>query len=75
MSEKNYFDETPAARLRSWILAQMMRGAGYGAILVFGTMLLIYVIYLFGLLLPPESKTAPPPMGFVIEAPAATRTA
>lgn len=75
MSEKNYFEETPAARLRSWILAQMMRGAGYAAILVFGTMLLIYAIYLLGLLLPPESKTAPSPFGFVIEAPATTRAA
>ncbi|HMO07141.1 MAG TPA: RC-LH1 core complex protein PufX [Paracoccaceae bacterium] len=75
MSEKNYFDETPAGRLRSWILTQMMRGAGYAALLVFGVMVLIYAVYLLGLLLPPESKTAPSPMGFVIEAPADTRAA
>ncbi|MFN3970450.1 MAG: RC-LH1 core complex protein PufX [Gemmobacter sp.] len=71
MSEKQYYEETESARLRSWILSQMMRGAGYAAVLVFGTMIVIYAIYLFGLLLPPESKTAPSPYGFVIEAPLA----
>lgn len=74
MSEKPFYEESESARLRSWVLGQMMRGAGYAAILVFGVMFLIYAIYLVGLLLPPESKTAPSPYGFVIEAPA-TRVA
>jgi hypothetical protein len=72
MSEKPFYEESESARLRSWVLGQMLRGAGYAAILVFGVMFLIYAIYLVGLLLPPESKTAPSPFGFVIEAPEMT---
>jgi hypothetical protein len=72
MSEKPFYEESESARLRSWVLGQMLRGAGYAAILVFGVMFLIYAIYLVGLLLPPESKTAPSPFGFVIEAPEKT---
>jgi hypothetical protein len=58
----NYFDEGRAAMLRSWVLGQMLRGAGFAAILVFGIGLLLYAIYLVGLLLPEESKQAPAPM-------------
>jgi Intrinsic membrane protein PufX len=61
MSEKPYFDERPAVMLRSWVLTQMLRGAGYAAVLVLGVGFLIYAIYLFGLLLPADSKTAPDP--------------
>ncbi len=50
------------AMLRSWILTQMMTGAGWAALFVFGTMLLLYVIYLLGLLLPAESRQTPDPM-------------
>jgi hypothetical protein len=48
--------------LRSWVLGQMMRGAGYAALVVFGIGFLLYAIYLVGLLLPEESKQAPAPM-------------
>jgi hypothetical protein len=68
MSDKPFYEESEAARLRSWVLGQMLRGAFYAAILFFGVLVLIYAIYLLGLLLPPESKTAPSPYGFVIEA-------
>ncbi len=61
MSEKSYFDERPAVMLRSWVLTQMLRGAGYGAILVLGVGFSLYALYLFGLLLPADSKTAPDP--------------
>lgn len=61
MSEKTYYEERPAVMLRTWILGQMMRGAGYAALLVFGVGVAIYAIHLLGLLLPPDSKTAPDP--------------
>lgn len=61
MSEKPYYEERPSVMLRTWILGQMMRGAGYAALVVLGIGLLIYAIYLFGLLLPADSKTAPDP--------------
>jgi hypothetical protein len=48
--------------LRSWILGEMMTGAGYAAIVAFGTLLLIWVISLVGLLLPEESRQTPDPM-------------
>ncbi len=70
MSDKPYYEERPAVHLRNWVLGQMMRGAGYGALFVFGIGLILYAIYLFGLLLPEESKQAPAPMGWVIAAPA-----
>jgi hypothetical protein len=75
MSDKPYWEEPPGAALRSWVLSQMLRGAGYGALFVFGIGLLLYAIWGFGLLLPEASKQAPPPMGFLIEAPAEVRPA
>lgn len=62
MSDKSYFEESRGAMLRSWVLSQMLRGAGFAALLVFGIGMLIYSVYLVGLLLPPESKEAPAPM-------------
>jgi hypothetical protein len=70
MSEKLYYEERPAVQLRTWVLGQMLRGAGYGALFVVGIGLFLYAVYLFGLVLPEASKQAPPPMGWVIEAPA-----
>lgn len=68
MSEKHYTNQTETHRLRAWILHEMLAGAGKAALLLVGIGALIYVIYLVGLLLPPESKEAPSPMGS-IEAP------
>ena len=63
MSDNNDFLQLSKTQaLRSYILTQMMKGAGVSAVLVFGTMILIYVIYLFGLLLPEESRQTPDPM-------------
>jgi hypothetical protein len=61
MSEKPYWEERPAVMLRTWVLGQMLRGAGYAAVVVFGIGLVLYAIYLLGLLLPADSKTAPDP--------------
>ena len=49
MSEKPYYEERPSVMLRSWVLGQMMRGAGYAALVVFGIGVVVYAIYLFGL--------------------------
>jgi hypothetical protein len=72
MSDKHYMNQTEAHRLRSWILHEMLVGAGKAAIVLVGIGVLIYAIYLASLLLPPESKEAPSPMG-AIEAPLDTR--
>jgi hypothetical protein len=58
----DYFQQSRPAALRAWILTQMLSGAGWAALFVFGTMLLLYVIYLVGLLLPEESRQTPDPM-------------
>jgi hypothetical protein len=72
--EKAYFFETSRRSvMRNWILSEMLRGGGYAAVVVFGTMIAIWLIYLFGLLLPEDSKNAPPPMPYShLEAPAET---
>jgi hypothetical protein len=71
MSDKPYWDDGQAAMLRTWVLGQMLRGAGYAAVFVIVIGLTLYAIWGIGLLLPEASKQAPPPMGaLVIEAPA-----
>lgn len=61
MSDKPYYHESETSQLRSWVLSQMMRGAGYAAILVLGLGLFLFALYGIGLLLPEESKQAPSP--------------
>ena len=70
MSEKNnLLDMSETQRLRMDVLGLMLKGAGYAAILCIAVWAFIYVFYLIGLLLPPESKEAidPTPIGFWIE--------
>jgi hypothetical protein len=62
MSDKPYYDETPAAMLRTWVLGQMLRGAGIAAAFVVAVGLFLWAVYGVSLLLPAESKEAPPPM-------------
>jgi hypothetical protein len=70
MADHDYIQISKGAQLRNWILSEMMRGAGYAALVVVGIALVIWAIYLVGLLLPEDSKNAPPPMPFSqIEAP------
>lgn len=68
MNDKPYYEESNKARLTTWVLGQMMRGAGYAAIVVVGAGLFLYALYGVSLLLPPESKEAPSPYG-VLEQP------
>ena len=64
MAEHDYIQETKTQRIRNWILSEMLRGGGYAAMVVLGIGALIGVIYLVGLLLPEDSKNAPPPMPY-----------
>ena len=64
MAEHDYIQESPTQRISRWILSEMMRGAGYAAVVILAIGLLLWAIYGFGLLLPEESKQAPGPMPF-----------
>ncbi|MGQ0566198.1 MAG: RC-LH1 core complex protein PufX [Gemmobacter sp.] len=66
MNEKPYWDDGHAAMLRTWVLGQMLRGAGFAAVFVFVIGLTLWAIWGVGLLLPPESKEAPDPMGSLV---------
>jgi len=52
------------ARIRGYVLSEMLRGAGIAALVVLTIGVGLWVIWLLGLFLPPESKLAPPPMPF-----------
>ena len=62
----DYLQASREHQLRSWVTGQMLTGAGYGAVLLIGIGLFIGGIYGVSLLLPEESKQAPPPMGSLI---------
>ncbi len=62
MSDKEYFHEARTASIRGWVLGQMMRGAGWAGLILVSILLLIYVVYQIGLLLPDESRQTPDPM-------------
>jgi hypothetical protein len=69
MSEKPYFEQTEAQRLRSWILTEMLSGAGKAAVVLVAIGVLLWAIWGLGQLLPPESKQAPSPQQGAIEQP------
>jgi hypothetical protein len=52
------------AQIRNYVLSEMMRGAGWGALAIAIVVVPMWVIYLLGLFLPEDSKNAPPPMPF-----------
>lgn len=61
MSEDNYFSISRKAQLTSWITGQMLRGAGWAALVVVGFGLTLTVIWLVGTFLPAESRETPDP--------------
>jgi len=61
MSE-DYFEQTRASAIRSWVTGLMLRGGGWAALIVIGIGVSMYALYLASLLLPAESKEAPAPM-------------
>jgi hypothetical protein len=62
MSDNDFIQQTETQRLRSWILSEMLGGAGRAAIVLVAIGVLLYLIHLVGLILPEDSKLAPPPM-------------
>ena len=76
MSNEPYYHEpNKTIHLRVWALGQMVWGAflaGIFVLVIGGSLLAIWGL---GLLLPEESKQAPDPMGWVIEAPADVQSA
>jgi hypothetical protein len=67
MSDKPYYheDDNEVALLRSWVLRQMLRGAGWAA-LVMGVLIAFFlVLKVISGLLPPESKEAPSPYSYL----------
>jgi hypothetical protein len=76
MAEHDYIQQSKSQVIRNWILSEMLRGGGYAALTLVGIGATIGVIYLVGLLLPADSKNAPPPMPYsAYEAPLLTATA
>ncbi|MFM7336237.1 MAG: RC-LH1 core complex protein PufX [Tabrizicola sp.] len=59
----DYFEESKQTSLVFWTLGQMLKGAGYAAAFVIAIVLLVWAIYLVGLLLPEESRQTPSPYG------------
>jgi hypothetical protein len=69
MSDKPYFEEpNHTIQLRVWALGQMVWGAFLAGAFLVGIVLLVWAIYLVGLLLPEESRQTPSPYG-ALEAP------
>lgn len=59
----DFFEESGQTRLVFWGLGQMMKGAAVAAAFLFGIGILIWAIYLIGLLLPEQSRETPSPYG------------
>ena len=60
---KDYIEESRSTTLAFWGLGQMLKGAAYAAVFVVGIGLLLWAVYLIGLLLPEESRQTPSPYG------------
>jgi len=62
---EDYFQQpNRRSAIRDYIFLQMMKGGLYAAVLFFGILSLIGLLYLVGQLLPADSKLAPPPMPY-----------
>ncbi|MCC6001087.1 MAG: RC-LH1 core complex protein PufX [Pararhodobacter sp.] len=64
MSDLDYTGQTRTGRLRSWILSEMLRGAGYTAAVLLAIGLILGAIRVVAWFLPEDSQNAPPPMPF-----------
>lgn len=63
MSDKFYSEPNEASAMRSWVMWQMLRGAGWAAVFVLVLAVTYGVIWGIGQLLPDASKEAPSPYG------------
>ncbi len=61
MSNDDYFTLSRRAQLTNFVAGQMLRGAGWAALVVVGFGLVFAVIYAVGSFLPPESRETPDP--------------
>lgn len=61
MANEHYFSITRRAQLSTWIAGQMLRGAGWAALVVVGFGVILTAIWLVGTFLPEDSKLAPDP--------------
>ena len=64
---KDYIEESRQTTLAFWGLGQMMKGAFYGAVFLVAVGVLMWAVYLIGLLLPEESRQTPSPYGASLE--------
>ena len=67
MSDKPYYleGETEQSLLRGWVLRQMLRGAGWSALVLGGLLAFFLVLKVISGFLPPESKEAPSPYSYL----------
>lgn len=61
--EHSYVVQSPAGRLRVWVLGQMLWGALLAGIAVVAIGIVLGAIWALSLVLPAESKQAPSPYG------------
>lgn len=61
MSDDYFGTPSRRAHLTTWIGGEMLRGAGWGALVVVGFGLVFAVIYAVGTFLPAESRETPDP--------------
>ncbi len=61
MADDNYFSLTRRQQLNTWIAGQMLRGAGWAALVVVGFGAIFAVLYIVGTFLPAESRETPDP--------------
>jgi hypothetical protein len=61
MADRLYYHEEGGKALRGWVLSNMMAGAGWAALFVFGIGIVLLVLAWLGGFLPDASKQAPDP--------------
>lgn len=61
-----YFAQDQRSAVKTFVLSEMMRGAGYAALFILGVLALLFAVWGVGLLLPADSKNAPPPMPYSV---------
>jgi hypothetical protein len=59
MSEKPYYhDDNPSFQIAFWVFRQMLRGAGWAALVFFGVIAFYYVLRLVAYFLPVDPNAA-----------------
>ncbi len=58
----DYFQTSRRTNLTAWVTTEMLRGAGWAALVLIVIGVTLWAIYGVGLLLPAESRETPDPM-------------